>query len=68
MSFETTYESFLTRLRAQHPEEEAIDIATSYGHIFARDARRMAEQEAPADAATLRRLADQMDPDLRSTP
>ncbi|WP_432077847.1 hypothetical protein [Streptomyces sp. YPW6] len=65
MSFETTFEAFAERLIRQDGPGEAYRIVVPYCRQFARDCRERAGTASPEDAAVLRRLADQMDPDLR---
>ncbi|HEX5543464.1 MAG TPA: hypothetical protein VFX60_18250 [Micromonospora sp.] len=68
MSFETTFEEFVERLTRQYGRDEALRTAVPFCRDFARTLREQAETEGAEDPAALRRLADQMDPDLRSAP
>ncbi|MEU9557989.1 hypothetical protein [Streptomyces fumanus] len=65
MAFETTYEEFYARVARQDGEEEALRVCPPYSRLLARDLREQAVTASPDSAASLRRLADQMDPDLR---
>lgn len=65
MSFERTFEGFTERVIRQDGPAEAYRIVVPYCREFARDCRERAGVAAPEDAAVLRRLAKQMDPDLR---
>ncbi|MEW1630857.1 hypothetical protein AB0387_26285 [Streptomyces sp. NPDC089173] len=65
MSFETTFEDFAERLIRQDGPGEAYRIAVPFCRQFARDSRERADTATSEDATMLRRLADQMDPDLR---
>ncbi|MGQ4733314.1 hypothetical protein ACUN3E_37365 [Streptomyces sp. Ju416(a)] len=65
MSFERTFEGFTERVIRQDGATEAYRIVVPYCREFARDCRERAGTAAPEDAAVLRRLAEQMDPDLR---
>lgn len=65
MSFETTFEAFAERLIRQDGAAEAYRFAIPFCRDLARDCREQAGTAAPERAAMLRRLADQMDPDLR---
>ncbi|MEU0160237.1 hypothetical protein ABZ154_15685 [Streptomyces sp. NPDC006261] len=60
----TTFEEFLTRAVAQHGNSFRPS-AFEYARNFAATCRAQSEEEGPEDAAVLRRLAEQMDPDLR---
>lgn len=68
MAFETTYEAFRARLIRQYGEEQGRQMAVEHGRTIAAQYRMYAQAgdlpDAP-DPETLRRLADQMDPDLR---
>ncbi len=67
MAFETTYEEFYARVARQDGEDEARRICPPYSRLLARELREQAVAASPDSAASLRRLADQMDPDLRRT-
>ncbi len=65
MAFETTFEAFAERLIRQDGPGEAYRFAIPLCRDLARDCREQAGTAAPDDATVLRRLAEQMDPDLR---
>lgn len=65
MAFETTFEAFAERLIRQDGPGEAYRFAIPFCRDLARDCREQAGTAAPDDATVLRRLAEQMDPDLR---
>lgn len=60
----TTFEEFLARAVAQHGSSFR-PAAIEYARNFAATCRTRSKEEGPDDAAVLRRLAGQMDPDLR---
>lgn len=60
-----TYEEFVARAIQRYGEAEAQRICPGYGRLFAREARGLASEASVEDAASLRRVADMMDPDLR---
>ncbi|RPK56249.1 hypothetical protein EES43_24715 [Streptomyces sp. ADI96-02] len=60
----TTFEEFLARAVAQQGNGFR-PAAMEYARHFAATCRTRSKEESPDDSALLRRLADQMDPDLR---
>lgn len=66
--FAITYEEFLARATRKYGEAEARKICPKYARNLARTYREQAADEPPEDAAALRRLADNIDPDLRGKP
>lgn len=60
----TTFEEFLARAVAQQGNSFR-PAAFEYARYFAATCRTRSKEEGPDDAAVLRRLAEQMDPDLR---
>lgn len=62
----TTYEEFFERATVIHGEGWARLVCPDYARNFARECREKAAASCSSDAVELRRLADQMDPDLRT--
>ncbi|SCD43937.1 hypothetical protein GA0115253_1004716 [Streptomyces sp. Termitarium-T10T-6] len=60
----TTFEEFLARAVAQHGNS-FHPAAIEYARNFAATCRTRSKAESSENAAVLRRLAEQMDPDLR---
>ncbi|MEU3432389.1 hypothetical protein [Streptomyces sp. NPDC006863] len=60
----TTFEEFLSRAVAQQGNSFR-PAAMEYARYFAATCRTRSKEESPDDAAVLRQLAEQMDPDLR---
>lgn len=61
-----TYGAFVERATVAYGEAEAGRICPAYGRLFARDCRQRAAAASGEDVEVLRRLADQMDPDMHS--